>query len=184
MMNAKVISFCNDLLAFEHVAVGGYETAIHGLREKYPAIGQVLLEFLSDHQRHVRELETHVIQAGGEPRKIPGVQVVFRKPLMELRRLQGAEALLGGMVSNEESACQQYDWAQNHSREQKLPQAVVDTCRRAIEDERRHLAYCVEQYESFKTGTKVGSEERRPRMQRHPEAGRGPAGLGGRSVTP
>ena len=177
----RIVSFCNDLLAFEYVAIGGYESAIEGLHVKYPAIAEKLIEFLGEHQRHVRDLEGIVYMNGGEPRKTPGIQVIFKKPLMELKKLQGGEAILGAMVSNEESAATQYDSAQNEALDQKFPQAVIDVCRRALEDERRHLAYVVEQYESFRTGTKIGTEERRPHAPpRAKEKGfGGAAGLSG-----
>jgi hypothetical protein len=158
-LNRKVIDFGNDMLAFEHMAMSGYDSAISGFSSDYPGIADKLREFRLDHERHVRELDAVVCACGGEPRTTPHLKAVFKKPLMELKRLQGGESLLGGMVSNEEAAVEQYDWAVKEATNLGFRSEIVNILRRALEDERRHLAYCVQQYESFRTRTKISAPE-------------------------
>src|SRR4051812_45163905 len=110
-LNSAVVRLFNNLLAFEYVAIDGYKAAIEGFEKDYPGIAAKTREFLGDHERHVRELTQQVCDCGEEPRSLPGADVVFKKPFMQIRKMQGGEALLGAMVSNEESASMQYDSA-------------------------------------------------------------------------
>jgi hypothetical protein len=153
--NQKVITFFNNLLGFEQVAIGGYDTAIDGFKNEYPAISEKLAEFRKDHERHVSELRAIVARAGGAPRSLPAVDVVFKKPMMELRKLIGGSKLMYGMVQNEESAVTQYDWAINEAIQMGLSQDHIDVLKRALDDEKRHFTYVEQQYHSLELGTKV-----------------------------
>lgn len=173
--NQSVVKCCNDLLAFEHVAIDGYKSAIDGLREEKPAIAEKLAELLTDHERHVRELEAHVRAFGGEPRTRPGVQIIFKKPLMEIKKMLGAESVMSGMVTNEEAAVGEYRDALDRAQKEMFPPDVADTFRRALEDEERHLAYCREQHRRLKDASRSAAEgfgTQRPREEPRPRPGR------------
>jgi uncharacterized protein (TIGR02284 family) len=177
----SIVKCCNDLLAFEHVAIGGYRSAIEGLRKDRVAIAEKLTDFLGDHERHVRELEAHVRHYGGEPRTTPGVEVVFKKPLMEIKKMLGAESILSGMVTNEEAARDEYRGALERVQKESFPADVIDTCRRALADEERHLAYCKEQHLRLKDEARSMAEgyggTARPRPPRESEPRTGAGGI-------
>lgn len=176
-MTDNVISFCNDLLAFEYVAMDGYKAAIEGTQTDHADIATTLREYLGDHERHVRELKGHVRAAGGEPRDMPGAKIAYKKPMMELRKLAGSGPVVSGMVNNETEAVRTYEEAVQDATEQALPHDIIDTCRRALEDERRHLAFCKQSVDRIKAaGGKKGAGEpgaRRGRPQRGETRGYG-----------
>ena len=131
----KVIEECNDLIRFDHDAIGAYDEAIDEIKES--DIVEQLKVFRGDHQRHVTDLSQIVRRLGGTPPEHPGVRGVIRKSMTKIAGLVGTEACLKAMRSNEEVLNKQYAQRTN----QQFPADVLQVIERNYQDEQRHLRY-------------------------------------------
>src|SRR3954467_8325728 len=102
----KVIEECNDLIRFDHDAIGAYDEAIDHVQE--PTIKAQLTQFRGDHERHVIDLSAVVRRLGGDPPEKPGARGIIRKTLTKVAGLIGTESVLKAMRSNEEVLNKQY----------------------------------------------------------------------------
>ena len=131
----EIIEECNDLIRFDHDAIGAYDEAIENIQEVF--IKDQLMEFRGDHERHVMDLSVVVRQLGGNPPERPGARGILRKTMTKIAGLMGTEMSLKAMRSNEEVLNKQYG-----DRLKKLfPPAILDLISRNYSDEQRHLAW-------------------------------------------
>jgi uncharacterized protein (TIGR02284 family) len=131
----EIIEECNDLIRFDHDAIGAYDEAIDNIRE--PAISEPLLRFRGDHERHVLDLSAVVRRLGGNPPEHPGARGVIRKTMTKVAGLMGTEMTLKAMRSNEEVLNKQY----GERLKKEFPADILDIIRRNFSDEQRHLAW-------------------------------------------
>lgn len=134
----KVIEGCNDLIRFDHDAVGVYNEAIDAITEGH--IRQQLTMFRADHQRHITDLSALVRRLGGEPPEMPGLRGVIRKTMAKVAGLVGTEATLRAMRSNAEVLNKQYANRSNLD----FPPDVLLLIQRNYSDEQRHLAWIIQ----------------------------------------
>jgi uncharacterized protein (TIGR02284 family) len=131
----EIIEECNDLIRFDHDAIGAYDQAIDDISE--PMIKDQLMLFRGDHERHVLDLSAVVRRLGGEPPHRPGLRGAIRKTMTRVAGLGGTEMSLKAMRSNEELLNKQY-----RQRLQKaFPGEILELIRQNYGDEQRHLAW-------------------------------------------
>ena len=136
MLSTKdVIEECNDLIRFDHDAIGAYDEAIDGCNEMI--IKEPLLRFRGDHERHVLDLSAVVRRLGGDPPERPGFRGIVRKTMTRVAGLGGTEMILKAMRSNEEVLNKQY----NERLQKDFPTDILEIIRRNLADEQRHLAW-------------------------------------------
>lgn len=145
MRDDEIVEALNDLIEMDHNAIGGYDSAIKGIKD-YPDIQSTFQQFRADHERHIRELSPFVRQYGGEPEKAPGAMGMLQKGWTEVSKLGGADAILSAMVSNEKSAVKTYEQGATKA----FPPDILRIVERGVEDEQKHLAYCQKEYERLK----------------------------------
>jgi uncharacterized protein (TIGR02284 family) len=131
----KIIEECNDLIRFDHDAIGAYDQAIDQIQEQM--IRDQLMQFRSDHERHVTELSAIVRRMGGDPPEKPGARGLIRSTMTKVAGLGGTETVLKAMKSNEEVLNKQYA---NRAKE-AFPQDILEVIQRNYDDEKRHLAW-------------------------------------------
>jgi uncharacterized protein (TIGR02284 family) len=135
LSNDKIIDELNDLIRFDHDAIGAYDEAINAVTET--TIKDHLTTFRADHERHVTELGAFVTKLGGKPATKPGVRGVVRKTMTKIAGLAGTELILRAMKSNEEVLNKAYAKEANL----EFPPAILDVVQRNLADEQRHLAW-------------------------------------------
>jgi len=145
MRDDEIVDALNDLIEMDHNAIGGYNSAINGLKAQ-PELRKTFEGFRADHERHVQELSPFVREYGGEPAKHPGAMGVLQKGWTEVSKLGGADAVLSAMVSNEQTAVKTYEQGSTKA----FPAEILRVVERGVADERRHLSYCQAQYERLK----------------------------------
>ena len=136
MLSTKeIIEECNDLIRFDHDAIGAYDEAIDGIDEM--TIKDQLLRFRGDHERHVLDLSAVVRRLGGDPPERPGFRGIVRKTMTKVAGLGGTEMILKAMRSNEEVLNKQY----GERLKKEFPSDILEIIRRNFADEQRHLAW-------------------------------------------
>lgn len=134
----KQIEELNELIRFDHDAIGAYTAAIDAVHD--PRIRDPLTKYRGDHQRHVTELSAVVRRLGGKPVEMPGMKGMVRKTMTKIAGMVGEEPVLKAMKSNEEVLNQAY----NHHAMMDFPADVLDLIKRNYEDEKRHLKWVEE----------------------------------------
>ena len=132
---AKQIEELNELIHWDLDAVGAYNEAIESVLE--PMIRDPLIQFRSDHQRHIADLSQVVRELGGKPPRKPDLKGMARRAMTKVAGLVGTETVLHAMRSNEEAINQAYD----HHLQFGFPQDVLDLIRRNFQDEQRHFEW-------------------------------------------
>jgi uncharacterized protein (TIGR02284 family) len=131
----KQIEELNELIRWDHDAMGAYDEAIAAVSEA--TIQQPLIQFRADHERHVSDLSAIVRRLGGEPASRADFRGVIRKTMTKIAGLIGAETVLKAMRSNEEALNKTYQ----HHLMLDFPTDVLEVIRRNRQDEERHLAW-------------------------------------------
>jgi uncharacterized protein (TIGR02284 family) len=134
----EIIDECNDLIRFDHDAIGAYDEAIESIHEPY--IKEQLTLFRGDHERHVLDLSAVVRRLGGAPPEHPGLRGVIRKTMTRVAGLGGTELTLKAMRSNEEVLSKQY----RDRLKKAFPGEILDLIQRNYADEQRHLAWVID----------------------------------------
>lgn len=125
----------NDLLKLEYDAVHAYITAIKHIDDD--EISDKLIEFMSDHNRHVLQLSERVRAEGGEPQARPDLKGPFLKGLTGIMSRLGDKNALRVMNQNEALTNRAYDAAVDED----FPQDVCDMLFAFRGDEHRHKAW-------------------------------------------
>jgi len=132
---SKIIDRLNDLIALDIDAVNAYEAAIQ--RIEAVTIRERLLQFQQDHERHIRDLSSCVVDLDGKPRVRPDVKGYILKAFTAITSAMGDKAALKAMKGNEELTNRTYEKAL----EEVWPPQVLDVIQRNRQDERMHLAF-------------------------------------------
>lgn len=134
----QVVSDLNDLMQLDYDAITAYESAIERLES---AIYRAkLMEFLSDHKRHVDELANAVRSAGGEPATDGDAKAWLTKGRVVLADIVGDdESILKAMKVNEDQTNAKYEEAL----EAGYLEPIKAMLRRGLADERRHREWLV-----------------------------------------
>jgi uncharacterized protein (TIGR02284 family) len=131
----KIIEELNELIRYDHDAVGAYNSAINDIKEI--PVRDPLIQFRGDHERHIVDLSAIVRQLGGDPVEAPGLKGVIRKTMTKAAGLGGTELTLKAMRSNEEVLNKTYA----HHLTLDFPDDIKAVIRRNYGDEQRHLAW-------------------------------------------
>jgi rubrerythrin len=131
----EVVERLNDLLQLDYDAIKAYDQAIEHSDDLDAR--EDLEDFRLDHERHITDLGTVIVDLGGVPesegRDLKGVLI---EGLTALRSVTGTLGALRAMRMNEKLTNRTYEKALEHS----LPLAVREVVRQNLQDERRHLA--------------------------------------------
>jgi uncharacterized protein (TIGR02284 family) len=125
----------NELLMLDVDAVKAYSVAIE--RIDIPYVKEKLVEFRSDHQRHITDLKAIIIKLGGKPKEHVDAKGPIMQGVTALRSIMGNEQALKAMKSNEELTNKKYNEALNTP----FPADALAIVRRNRDDEARHLAF-------------------------------------------
>ena len=131
----KMIEELNELIRYDHDAIGAYNAAINDIHEL--AVRDPLIQFRGDHERHVVDLSAIVRRLGGTPVESPGLKGVVRKTMTKVAGLGGTELTLKAMRSNEEVLNKTYA----HHLTLDFPDDIKEVIRQNYGDEQRHLAW-------------------------------------------
>lgn len=130
-----VIARLNDLIQLDYDAIQAYDKAIEHCDDLDAQ--EDLEDFRLDHERHIADLGTVILDLGGEPestgRDLKGVLI---EGLTALRSVTGTLGALKAMRMNEKLTNRTYEKALQRT----LPLAVREVVRQNLQDERRHLA--------------------------------------------
>jgi uncharacterized protein (TIGR02284 family) len=147
----KQIEELNELIRYDHDAIGAYNAAINDIKELQ--IRDPLIQFRGDHERHVQNLSAIVIRLGGKPVESPGIKGVVRKTMTKVAGLGGTELTLKAMRSNEEVLNKTYA----HHLSLDFPDDVKEVIRQNYGDEQRHLAWVEQALQTRLWETGVGA---------------------------
>lgn len=132
----KQIEELNELIRFDHAAVGAYTEAIDSLQNE-PSVRDPMTRFRGDHERHVSELSAQVRRLGGKPAEHVDLMGGARKVMTKIAGLVGSESVLKAMKSNEEAINKTY----NHHATLDFPADILELIKRNYQDEKRHLEW-------------------------------------------
>lgn len=132
---ARIVEELNEVLQIDIDAVGAYQTAIDAIHES--EIKRQLLQFKSDHERHITDLNEIIKRSGGDPETRPDFRGFVRKSFTRVAGLVGTEATLRAMLSNEKLTNDVYG---RHVR-MGFPPDVLELLQRNFGDEQRHFAW-------------------------------------------
>ena len=131
-----VIALLRDLVHLDVDAIHAYDQAIKNI-DVEPVRVQ-LERFKGEHERHVAELTTAILDLGGTAPVIRrDLKGLFIEGMTALRAAMGTEQSLRAMQTNEKLTNKEYDKAAKMA----LPARVDELVRRNFDDERRHLEY-------------------------------------------
>lgn len=130
--------FVDELLVLELDALENYRIAADGLEKGQ--LRRTLLQFVDDHERHVRDVSAIVRRLGrGEP---PPVDVERLETQVKLNRIGGDVGVLSALEAMEDTTNLLYEKGRElHDLEPDLQKVLA----RGLEDERRHRAWLEEQ---------------------------------------
>ena len=124
------------LIRSEYDLIGAYQAAID--RVELEGNPLALRNFLTDHERHVRELSVAVLDMGFEPPAAGDYQGLLTKGKVLVSGVFGDRAVLKAMKSTEERLNEQYDLAATRT---DLSPALHDIILRHLSDVQRHWAW-------------------------------------------
>jgi hypothetical protein len=102
-----------------------------------------LEQHLRDHERHIQELERHIERIGGMKVPLPHATGVFKLAVQAAAGMASDRKVLLAFKANERQVRDKYIRAS----EEQVPIEILDTVRRAAEDERRHYDWAVRSLE-------------------------------------
>lgn len=144
MEHAKAIRKVNTLIQLDIDAVHAYQQAIQNIDEE--DIRTKLTEYKEDHERHIRELSSHVRLNGGEPPDYsPDFKGFLIKGFTALRSATGTAGALKAMETNEKLTNKKYAEAS----EWDVPLEARTIIQRNYSDEQRHLEYVQEKLQEI-----------------------------------
>ena len=138
-----LIAWLNDLLQLDHDAVAAYGIALKELDS--PQLRRELEVHLSDHERHILELERHIETLGGMKMPMPHASGLFKLAVQGAVAAGSDKAVLLAFKANEMQVRDKYARAA----ERDMPPEVTNTVRRAAADERRHYEWAVSSLEAM-----------------------------------
>jgi uncharacterized protein (TIGR02284 family) len=130
----SIIEKLTDVVELDYDAIAAYKAAIERLESAdYKA---KLKEFLSDHERHVRDLSEAIRGMGGNPPKGGDAMKILTKGQVVIAGLAGDKAILKAMKLNEDQTNSMYEDAVKDN----YPEDIHALLQDGLADERRHRA--------------------------------------------
>lgn len=151
----EIVKGLNDLLQLDHDAIGAYRIAIEKLENRDWAMQ--ISGYLTDHERHVRELTEAIVGLGGTPMNEPHATGPFKQALQGLGAVGGDKGLLMAWRANELQVRSKYD--RYASKAVFWPDRVKALVDRNALDEERHYRWVVGVLESMGVNLGGGAEE-------------------------
>ncbi|MBZ4418464.1 ferritin-like domain-containing protein [Myxococcus sp. RHSTA-1-4] len=134
--DSQLLSTLKDLLHIDLDAIALYDAVLKTLRS--PQIEQSLMEFRSDHLRHVRELNDCIEALGGKREQPRGsVESCERHGFTPIRSQMSIEELITATVDGEQITNRAYERALKENWDART-RALLD---RNFADEQRHLLW-------------------------------------------
>ena len=132
----RLISSLKDLVHIDIDAISLYDAVLKSINS--PQLEQALMEFRSDHLRHVRELNDRleVLGGGREPAR-PSVESCESHGFTLIRKSMGIEELLTATVDGEQITNRTYERILKENWDSET-RALID---RNFADEQRHLLW-------------------------------------------
>ncbi len=135
-MDSQKFSLLQDLVHIDVDAVTLYDAALRSLSS--PIVEQALMEFRSDHLRHIRELNDCIERLGGERVRIESnIEMCEQHGFTPIREGMPMEALIMAMVDGENITNQTYERILKEDWAPEL-RSLID---RNFADEQRHLLW-------------------------------------------
>jgi uncharacterized protein (TIGR02284 family) len=131
-----VVELLRDLIKLDFDAADAYRAAIDRLEN--PAHREKLRSFLSDHERHTRNLAPFVSELGGTPPSEGSAKSLLTTGKVAIGSLAGDAAIIRAMKSNEDDTNTAYERACARA---DLKPAMRDVLQGNLADERRHRAW-------------------------------------------
>lgn len=150
----EVLDGLNDLLQLDHDAMGAYQIAIEKLND--PDHRSQIEGFLRDHERHVADLNTLILEFGGEPINEPHATGPFKEALQSLGALGGDKGVLMAFRTNELQVRTKYD--SYASRAVFWPNHVKALIDRNALDEERHYRWVSDTLQQLGVAPGEGAE--------------------------
>jgi rubrerythrin len=134
---SDVQTLVTDFIQLEHDAIAAYETCIERLDSSYRR--ERIAEFLSDHERHLRELHDIARQVGAKIPDEPGMKSMLTTGKVALADMMGGDgAILKAMSTNETDTVTAYERGMRHADLDVESRSVFE---RAHSDEQRHKSW-------------------------------------------
>lgn len=135
-MDSKQFSSLQDLVHIDVDAVALYDAALRTLSS--PVVEQALMEFRSDHLRHIRELNDRIERLGGERVRVEAsAELCERHGFTAIREGMPIEELVLAMVDGENITNQTYERILKEDWDPEV-RSLLD---RNFADEQRHLLW-------------------------------------------
>ena len=136
MDSKNLLKHLESLVQVDVDAMHCYTSAID--RIDLPEVKEQLVQFRSDHERHISDLASFIERLGGRPSmRVLDLRGAFLQGMTAIRSMIGTESALRAMRDNEEAINKSYDMTV----EQDLPRNVKRVIQMNRQDERRHLEY-------------------------------------------
>ncbi len=136
MGHQETIDTLKDLIQLDFDASRAYDQAIEEI--DVPSIRNQLIQYRSDHERHISNLSALLRRMGETPpepsRDIKGFLI---EGFTAIRSMTGTEGALKAMETNEKLTNKRYSQATSIS----MPTDVADQVERNFQDEQQHLQY-------------------------------------------
>jgi rubrerythrin len=152
---SEILEGLNDLLQLDHDAIGAYRIAIEKLENRDWAMQ--ISGYLTDHERHVRELTEAIVGLAGTPMNEPHATGPFKQALQSLGAVGGDKGLLMAWRTNELQVRSKYD--RYASKAVFWPDRVKALIDRNALDEERHYRWVVGVLEELGMNIGGGAEE-------------------------
>lgn len=137
---SDVVSLLEDLAHLDFDAAAAYQSAIDRLEN--PRWRESLAAFKQDHIRHTRELGELLTRLGRTPPQEGDAKQMLTQGKVVIAGLMGDTAILRAMRTNEDDTNTAYGRAVEH---RDLPAGARPVLEQALQDERRHCAWILEQ---------------------------------------
>jgi bacterioferritin (cytochrome b1) len=132
-----VRTLVTDFIQLEHDAIAAYETCIERLDASHRR--ERIAEFLSDHERHLRELHDIARRVGADIPDESGMKSMLTTGKVALADMMGGDgAILKAMSTNETDTVTAYERGMRHADLDVESRSVFE---RAHSDEMRHKSW-------------------------------------------
>lgn len=135
----EIVKGLNDLLQLDHDAIGAYRVAVEKLENRDWAMQ--ISGYLTDHERHLRELTEAIVGMGGTPMNEPHATGPFKQALQGLAAMAGDKGVLMAWRANELQVRSKYD--RYASKAVFWPDRVKALIDRNALDEERHYRWVI-----------------------------------------
>ncbi len=151
----EIVKGLNDLLQLDHDAIGAYRIAIEKLEDQ--AWATQVSGYLTDHERHVRELTEAIVGLGGTPMNEPHATGPLKQALQSLGAVAGDKGVLMAWRTNELQVRTKYD--RYASKAVFWPDRIKALIDRNALDEERHYRWVIGVLEEMGMNFGGGAEE-------------------------